>query len=236
MNDRNAAVCILLCLTVLIGSAVFLDAQRSQQIVDDFHKLYYQSSGQTWLNTRWLGVPIQKCPLDLQVFQEIIWETRPDVIVEAGTAFGGSALFMADVLDAVGKGRVVTIDIKDIKGRPQHGRITYLTGSSTSPAIVAKVKSMIRPGETVMVDLDSDHRKAHVLKEMRLYAPLVTKGSYLIVEDTNINGHPVEPNFGPGPAEALAEFLKGNRDFVVDKQREKLILTFNPGGYLRKVR
>ena len=87
-----------------------------------------------------------------------------------------------------------------------------------------------------MVDLDSNHSKQHVLEEMRAYAPMITIGNYLIVEDTNINGHPVLPEFGPGPMEAVEEFLKENHDFVPDPSREKFLVTFNPGGYLRKVR
>ena len=129
-----------------------------------------------------------------------------------------------------------SIDIKDHKDKPEHNRITYLLGSSTSPQTAQKVKDLIRPGENVMVVLDSDHRAAHVLREFRIYAPLVTQGNYLIVEDTNINGHPVRPDFGPGPMEALQEFAKENSDFVIDRRREKFMLTFNPRGYLRKTR
>ena len=87
-----------------------------------------------------------------------------------------------------------------------------------------------------MVDLDSDHKKDHVLQELKIWSPFVTTGNYLIVEDTDLNGHPVRPDYGPGPMEALEEFLKENKDFAVDQTREKFLLTFNPRGYLRKTR
>lgn len=206
-----------------------------QAIMDQFHKLYYNSY--VWRNNSfWLGVPTQKCPLDLWIYQELLFELKPDLIIESGTANGGSALFLASICDLVGKGRVVTIDIKDAPNRPNHKRITYLAGSSITKVIVKQIKGLIKEGDKIMVILDSDHRKEHVLTEMRVYSGLVTKGSYLIVEDTNINGHPVYPKFGPGPLEAVQEFLAENKNFVIDKSREKLFLSFNPNGYLKKIR
>jgi cephalosporin hydroxylase len=136
--------------------------------------------------------------------------------------------------DLVNNGKVITIDIEDIKDKPQHKRIKYLLGSSTSKEIVEKIRSLVGNDGKVMVILDSDHSKQHVINELRIYSKFVTKGSYLIVEDTNINGHPVFSNFGPGPMEAVDEFLKENKDFVVDKTKEKLYLTFNPNGYLKR--
>ena len=222
-----------------VAAGLRLQPKGPEAIANDFHKLYYrnfQSFKFGWFHAFWLGMPVAKCPLDLFVFQEIIYQTQPDVIVEAGTWKGGSALFMASILDLLHKGRVVTIDLYDQVNKPRHPRITYLLGSSTSPQIAEKVKSLIQPGERVMVDLDSDHQVAHVLQELRIYGPLVTKGNYLIVEDTNFNGHPVLPSFGPGPMEAVDQFLGENKDFVIDGGREKFILTFNPRGYLRKIK
>jgi cephalosporin hydroxylase len=174
--------------------------------------------------------------MDLVIYQEIIFEIRPGVIIESGTADGGSALFLASICDLIGNGRVITVDIKEREGRPKHKRITYLTGSSTSKEIVEKIGKLVKAGEKVLVILDSDHHEEHVLNELRIYSRFVTKGSYLIVEDTVVNGHPVEPQYGPGPMEAVEKFLKGNKDFIVDGKREKLYLTFNPGGYLKKIR
>jgi cephalosporin hydroxylase len=200
--------------------------------VQDFHTLYYNS--RVWLQTSWLGVPVQKCPLDLWAYQEILVEVNPALVVETGTAAGGSALFLATICDQLGAGRVVTIDIAENGDRPEHPRISYLTGSSTDPEIVAEVRAAARDADRVMVILDSEHEADHVLAELRAYAPLVTPGSYLIIEDTNINGNPVLPDFGPGPREALDRFLEETNGFVVDERREKFFMTFNPRGYLRR--
>jgi cephalosporin hydroxylase len=207
-----------------------------QEVVNDFHKLWYYSPWCVgWRNTHWLGVRAEKCPFDLWQYQEIIVEQRPDLIIETGTFHGGSALYMATICDLIKHGRIVTIDIHPQPGRPAHERITYLLGSSTAPEIVAQVKAGIGTGERVMVILDSDHRKPHVLAELKTYAPLVSPGSYLIVEDSNINGHPVLPQFGPGPMEALQEFLPENPHFQHDTSRDKLLLTFNPRGWLKRM-
>ncbi len=182
------------------------------EIINRFHILYYNCSRRTWKNTFWLGVRAQKCPLDLWIYQEIIHETRPDVIVECGTAEGGTALFLAAICDLVRNGRVITVDVIEDSARPKHERITYLTGSTVWEETVERVRQNITGDAKVMVILDSDHTKDHVLKELRLYGELVTVGSYLIVEDTNLNGHPVAMTFGPGPMEAVQEFLEENED------------------------
>lgn len=219
-----------------IHHRIFINPKLERRIVDEFHKLYYNSDiiGRTWNNTFWLGIPTFKCPLDLWIYQEIIFKERPDLIIETGTENGGSALFLACMCDLVGKGKVVTVDIESKEGRPEHKRIEYLLGSSTSREIVDKLRNLIKEGDKVMVVLDSDHHKEHVLNELRIYNEFVSKGSYLIVEDTNINGHPVAPDFGPGPMEAVEEFLKGNKNFIIDKSKEKFYMTFNPKGYLRR--
>lgn len=207
-----------------------------QHIVDNFHYLYYYNDTRTWNNTRWLGVPAQKLPLDLWVYQEILWELRPDFLIETGTFKGGSALYFASLFDLIGKGKVITIDIEHPEGLPVHDRIEYLLGSSTSPEIISEVKSRIDGAATVMVVLDSDHSAAHVANEIQLYSPLVTVGSYLIVEDTNLSGHPVVPSMQAGPMEALEPFLAGTADFVSDRDREKYFLSQNPRGYVRRIR
>jgi cephalosporin hydroxylase len=206
----------------------------TSSLVDQFHTLYYDRREQTWGNTFWLGHHLLKCPLDLWAYQEILHEVQPELIIETGTYRGGSALFLASMSDLLRRGQVLTIDSARQSGRPRHRRITYLTGSSTSDKILRQVRRRARGQSTVLVILDSGHGKDHVLAELHAYAPFVTPGSYLIVEDTNLNGHPVESDHGPGPAEALAEFLEGNDAFVRDESREKFLLTFNPGGYLKK--
>ena len=211
-----------------------MSEDNEAKTVRKFHQLYYNQTQRTWGSTYWLGVGVLKNPLDLWIYQELIHDLKPDLIVECGTAAGGSALFLASICDLVGRGRILTIDVEARPGRPNHPRIQYMTASSTSPSAVHAAKAAARDVASVLVVLDSDHSCQHVLNEMRLYADLVTKGSYMIVEDGNINGHPVLPAFGPGPTEAINQFLLERRDFVVDESREKFFMTFNPRGYLKK--
>ena len=220
-------------ITVTQGSnKVFLDEGA---IINLFHNLYYYSSQKTWQNTFWFGLPALKCPLDIWIYQEIIVEVKPDVIIETGTYYGGSALFMALICDVLRQGEIVTIDIDDKPNKPQHPRIHYLKGSSTSQKIIEHVKGIIGDRKKIMVILDSDHSKDNVLSELHAYCPWVSSGSYLIVEDSNINGHPVRPEWGPGPMEAIDEFLAKNHNFIVDTSKEKFLLTQNPKGYLKKL-
>jgi cephalosporin hydroxylase len=206
-----------------------------QTIVDQFHLLYYHLRPRVWEHTFYRGIPILKLTSDLWVYLTLIDRVRPGLIIETGTRYGGSALWMADQLELLGSGRVVSVDIDDEPGKPQHPRVTYLTGSSTDDAMVDVVRQLLpTDGSPVMVILDSDHSKDHVLAEMRRYAPLVTSGSYLIVEDTNINGHPVFADFGPGPYEAVEAYFGENDDFEVDEECELYYVTQNPRGYLRR--
>ena len=203
-------------------------------ILESFSKEYYHSLA--WDNTYWRGFQAKKCPLDLWIYQEIIYDTKPDIIIECGTAEGGTALFMADVCLLLGKGHVITIDIVPKKNLV-HDNLVTAWGSSIDEEIVREVTSYIGRSDNVMVILDSDHRKEHVLKELDIYSKLVTKDNYLIVEDTNLNGNPITENFvGEGPMDALREFDISKSGFMVDTLREKHILTMNPRGYLVKIR
>jgi len=214
-------------------------ARRSsdEETIRAFHALYYARArgGGTWYDTNWLGRPVWKCPLDLWIYQELLAMLRPDFVIETGTLHGGSAFYLASVMDLIGAGRVISIDIADPRGLPAHPRVTLLQGSSVSDNILREVIAMTMDARSVMVILDSDHRAAHVGKELRAYSDLVSGGGYMIVEDTNVNGHPVLPNYGPGPMEAVEEFLAEDRRFAVDKRSEKFLMTFNPNGFLRKV-
>jgi cephalosporin hydroxylase len=203
-------------------------------IIDEFHKLYYNSL--VWQNTKWLGVPIVKMPLDLMLYQEIIFEVKPDVIIESGTFNGGSALFFASMLDLINKGKIMTIDVSPQPNLPIHPRISYINGSSVADDILQKVEGFIKSGDVVLVCLDSDHTKQHVLNELKAYSKFVTKGSYLICEDTNINGHPVLPDHGAGPMEAVQQFLQTNNDFTIDESKHKFFVSFNLNGYLLKIK
>ena len=206
----------------------------SKDIVDQFHSLYYCSPERTWNNTRWMGRRTMRCPLDLWVYQEILYEIKPDIVIETGTNEGGGVHFLASIMDVIGKGRVIGVDIEEVDNRAEHERISYLKGSSISSDIVKSISEMIDVGQVVLVILDSDHNMPHVLKEMEIYSAFVTKGSYMIVEDSNVNGHPIMPNWGPGPFEAIQRFLEENNSFEVDKNREKFYMSFNPNGYLKK--
>ncbi len=205
-------------------------------VVHEFHRLFYDGAAgkqRPYENVAWMGVPCLKCPLDLWCYQEILVEIRPDLIVETGTFMGGSALFLANLCDLIGNGRVVSIDV-ETRVRPEHPRITYLEGSSIADPVVEKVREFSRGAGRVLVILDSDHSQAHVQRELELFAPLVTPGSFLIVEDTNVNGHPVHAAFGPGPYEAVSGFLSSHLEFSADRSREKFYLTFNPRGFLKR--
>ncbi|MBD1378985.1 CmcI family methyltransferase [Metabacillus arenae] len=204
-------------------------------LFNSFHKYYYES--RVWGgNTKWMGCDVLKCPLDLWIYQEIIYETKPDWIIECGTHLGGTSLYLASICELIGKGKIITIDIKDNGNHINHPRIEFLIGSSVSSQIEKEIQKKIKKEESVMVILDSDHTKSHVLQELEMYQTFVTKGNYLIVEDTNINGNPVLPDFGDGPLEAVEEFLSKNDQFIIDHSCEKFILTFNPNGYLKKIK
>lgn len=212
-----------------------------QAIADRFHELYYDKRvgpghHRIWEQTKWMGYPVLKTPADLWNYQEILHEIKPDLVIETGTYASGTTLFLAHVMDIIGKGAVVSIDIKELPLRARHPRISYLSGSSADPGVAEAAARHLEPGASCVVILDADHSKEHVIKEMDLFSPLVTIGSYMIVEDSNVNGHPVYPSFGPGPFEAIEHFLGKNSSFEADKSREKFLVSWNPQGYLRRVR
>lgn len=207
---------------------------REQPTLDAFHKVFY--AAHTWSMTRWMGVPLLKSPFDLFSLQDIISGQKPALIIETGTAYGGSALFMAHLCDLVGSGSIITIDIEPHAQLPQHPRITYRLGSSLNPEIIGYVRERAaRCGGPVLVILDADHHEDVVAAELAAYADLVTVGSFVIVEDTNVNGHPVVPEFGPGPKEAVDAFLSAHPEFVADSLPERYLCSMHPGGWLRRV-
>jgi cephalosporin hydroxylase len=204
-------------------------------VVAQFHRLFYHPLQERQELVTWMGTRVNKCPLDLWIYQELVYRLRPAMIVETGTAWGGSALYLAGLFDLLGHGRVVTVDIAVNPTRPKHDRIAYVKGSSTAPEVVAEVRRLIGDQAPVLVVLDSDHSYRHVRDELSAYADFVSPGSYLVIEDTNINGHPVLPSFGPGPMEAVREFLSTDSRFERDLDCEKFLMTYNPHGYLRRV-
>ena len=195
----------------------------------------------------WLGRPIIQYPQDIIAIQEIIWKVKPDLIIETGIAHGGSLIFSASLLELLGKGKVIGIDIdirehnrKEIENHRLFHRITLLEGSSTSSNIVKKVKKIAKNYKKVLVLLDSNHTHDHVLKEMKHYSKLVTKGSYLVVFDTIVED--MDDSFfenrswgkGNNPKTAVKTFLKSNKKFKVNKEIEKkLLVTEAPCGFLK---
>lgn len=206
-----------------------------RQVAKHFNRVYYANADRTMFDTAWLGTTTVKYPLDLWIYQELIAEQRPQLIVETGTFRGGSALFLGSICELLGEGRVVSVDIQDL-APPAHPRVTYVHGSSVDPATVAEVRRHAEGLERVLVILDSDHSRDHVLAELHAYCDLVPVGGSLVVEDTNVNGHPVLPEHGPGPYEAVDAFLAARPEFVRDERQERLMCTANPGGFLRRVR
>lgn len=246
---RTVRLTVLLAILIMTGLLYYsLDLppfeERSKtpeegSVVDHFHRLWYQDQN-TWMKNKWLGVLTRQNPMDIWVTQEIIVETKPDFIVETGTLYGGSALVWATILQHVNpRGRVISVDIEDLtKEAKKHPlwkeKVDFFLGSSVAPEILEKVRKRV-VGKRVLVILDSDHRKEHVFKELSAYSPFVQVGGYIIVQDTNSNGHPVTPNSGPGPMEAVEEFLGINRHFESDLEKERLLFTFCPRGYLKRV-
>tara|TARA_B100000315_G_C14549287_1_gene574900 strand:+ start:754 stop:1485 length:732 start_codon:yes stop_codon:yes gene_type:complete len=199
-------------------------------------------------NFSWMGRPIIQYPQDIIVMQEILWSLKPDLVIETGIAHGGFLVFYASILELIGKGEVLGIDIEirphnrvEVEKHPMFKRITMIEGDSISDVIIQKVKRIVELKKTVLVCLDSNHTHNHVLKEMELYSPFVTKGSYLIVFDTIIEDLPDDFAHNKpwgrknNPKIAVCDFLKKNNHFVIDKSIEnKLQITVAPDGYLKR--
>lgn len=200
-------------------------------------------------NFSWLGVPIIQFPEDVIALQEIIWRVQPDLIIETGIAHGGSLIFYASMLELLGgSGRVLGIDIDIrphnravIERHPLYRRITMVEGSSTDKEIAAQAFELALGKARVMVVLDSSHSHDHVLRELGLYSPLVSPGSYLVVFDTVVEdmppgSYPQRPwDKGNNPMTAVREFLRTNREFEADSAVSgRLLLSAAPGGYLRR--
>lgn len=198
----------------------------------------------------WLGRPIIQFPQDMIAVQELVWKIKPDIIIETGIAHGGSIIFSASMLQLIGKGKVIGIDVDirkhnkiEIIKHPLYKRIKMVEGSSIEPKTIKKVFSMAKNKKKIMVLLDSNHTHDHVLKELEAYSPLVKKGSYIIVFDTMVedmpkNSFPNRPwNKKNNPKTAVREFLKKNKRFKVDESFEKkLLITSSPEGFLECVK
>lgn len=187
-------------------------------------------------DVRWLGVPVWQDVLDLWIVQEALSELRPALLIECGTNRGGSALFYANLFDLMDHGRVITIDIERLHNL-DHPRVEFIHGSSTAAEVFEHVRAAAAETDgAVMVILDSDHSEHHVSKELELYAPLVTPGSFLHVQDGIIDELPVMRVDRPGPLPAIKRFLAAHREFVWERERsERFLITHHPMGWLRRL-
>lgn len=209
------------------------------KISDEFHKYYEENK--LWANLSWLGIPMWKLPFDAIVVQELITQIQPDYIIETGTGMGGSAAFYATICEALGHGKVITVDIENrhkLQYIPEKisERISFIHSSSTDTGTIVSIYNKCNLKKNLVI-LDSWHTYDHVLKELLLYSDLVPSGSYIIVEDSHVNNHPIEWKWGNGPYEAIHDFLDTDKGikFTIDKRCEHQIMTFNPNGFLRRV-
>ena len=219
-----------------------------KQAADQFN--LESNKSQYSYNFSWMGRPIIQYPQDMIAMQELIWDIKPDLIIETGIAHGGSLIYYASLLELIGKGEVLGIDIDirahnkaAIEAHPMFKRITMIEGSSIASDTVDKVKKYAAGKQTIMVCLDSNHTHEHVLNELKLYAPFVTKGSYLVVFDTIVEDMP--DNYLPGrpwkkgdnPKTAVWDFVNEHPEFEIDHNIDnKLLISVAPEGYLKRVK
>jgi cephalosporin hydroxylase len=225
------------------------DMAGDEELVQDALDVKVRAGRYFWIHqTTWFGEPILQAPQDMFALQEIVFNTKPRFIIEAGVAWGGSLLFYSTLMEALGGERIIGIDhyipddLRDRLGSfgRLSDRITLINGSTIDEHTISQVKTIIGNSREVMVVLDSDHTHEHVLKELRLYSPMVGKGYYLVCSDTVIEYQPVQEyvsrpwGHGNNPATALREFFKENNRFEVDRAlSNKLLISCIPGGYLR---
>lgn len=204
-----------------------------------FHVMWYHSNT-SWIRNTFLGFPIMQNPFDLQIYQEILFDRRPKFVLQTGVAGGGSMMYFAAMLDLVQappEVLVIGVDIvlTESAKRLSHPRIRLVEGSSVDESTIAKVRDLL-PAARGMVILDSDHSEAHVTRELACYADFVEPGQYLVIEDTNVNGHPVHPSHGPGPLESVQKFIKIDKRFVADDALwQRHLFSNHQFGWLKRI-
>jgi len=223
---------------------------KNLEQIENASKIWLKAHWENKLSyeVNWFGMPIIQTAEDMVVLQEIVYDIRPDFIVETGIAHGGSLIYFASLLELLGKGRVIGIDIEIrkhnktlLEKHPMIKRIITIEGDSASEEIFKRIRNKIPKRSKVLVVLDSNHIREHVLKELNLYSPLVSKGSYIIVEDTIMPEvakykHAKDYYGNDNTKQAVGIFMKNNKEFVVDKTREKLGFTYFPGGFLKRIK
>lgn len=198
--------------------------------------LLYDRENIVFKKCYWMGTQVFKNPFDLWIYQEIIYEVQPDIIIEIGSGKGGTTLYFANLLDCIGKGIVISIDCDRTNYKIKHKKIIEIIGNSSSPEIIKRISELCRD-KIVLVNQDSNHNREQVLEDLRNYSKFVSLGSYFIVEDglVDLFEEPIRAGIKEGPLVAIEEFLKINHDFVIDKERERYILTYNPSGFLKRI-
>ncbi len=212
---------------------------KKNKIAEKYHLWYYNT--EVWKQTHFLGVTCWKSVSDMWNYQEILWDLKPDLIIEFGANEGGTTLFFHTIMKTIKSDfKIFSVDIDDSKLDPRIrtlSEVEFSKSSSTDEKILNRLKEITGKKQMrIFAILDSDHSKKHVLGEMRLLREILTKGDYMVVEDSNINGHPVYPKWGEGPMEAILEYQKTYPDdYVSDTKREgKFGFTFAPAGFLIK--
>ena len=209
-----------------------------ERVIHAFHWLYYHSL--QWDRNRFLGFQIKQCPMDLHLYQELVFDLQPGFILQTGVAGGGSLLFFASLLDLCKADPAIPVVGIDLKltaeaKRLSHPRIHLIEGSSTDTEVANRACSLVHSRHG-LISLDSDHSRDHVLAELNIYAGMLDVGSYLVVEDTNVNGNPVFPAHGPGPMEATDEFMQGNVNYVRDDARwQRNLFSHHQRGWLKRI-
>jgi cephalosporin hydroxylase len=198
----------------------------------EFTDVFWRSLA--WRQTTWLGRQAANCPTDLLAYQDLIAEVKPDWVIETRPGSGGRALFLATICELLGHGQVLSIDKRARAKLPENPRLRYLKGDSVDESTISQVRELVGEPANAIVILSRSSR-GRMVQEFEAYAPLVPVGSYVVMEDTIVNGNPVLPEFGPGPAEAAKHVLRIRNDFAPDHQIEKYGLTFNPGGFLKRM-
>jgi len=226
------------------------EPNKNKNQIDEARKVWLKAHWENKLpyEINWLGMPVIQSAEDMIALQEIVYDIKPDFIIETGIAHGGSLIYFASLLELLGKGKVIGIDV-DIRKHnkillekhPMIKRIITIEGDSSSQEILKKVKDKIAKNSKVLVVLDSNHQREHVLKELNLFSSLVSKNSYIIVEDTimpEVAEYKHSKDFlGTDNAkQAVDIFMKENKKFIIDRTREKLGFTYFPGGFLKRIK
>lgn len=243
--------------TALPGSKLTLESEGERSTVDLYSREGLDMLSNLWIKVgaehrmmyepTWLGRQIIQFPSDVVAIQELLWKVQPDVVIETGVAHGGSLVLSASVLELIGKGKVIGVDIEirahnraAIESHPLKKRIELVEGSSIAPETLQSVRRLVGDAKTVMVVFDSNHSHAHVSQELNLYAPLVTPGSYMVVHDGAQEwvwdiprGKPEWK--GNGPLDAIHEFLASHMEFRIDPHYTRFGITSSPDGYLRRL-